>query len=119
MRLTAAKLQKRDALVEKIVELLATGRYDELVRLAPRSRLTAAKIQAAVKEYGRHLVPLPPSAREHIRYVPVRDAGRPQWSVVVSLFTEEEGRSDLSLELSMVALEFGDYEVQIDDIHVL
>ena len=42
----------------------------------------------------------------------------PQFSVHMPLWTEEEGRSDLTLELTIKMPDKG-IEVELDDIHVL
>jgi hypothetical protein len=50
----------------------------------------------------------------------VRIAGSvpPAWSVRANLWTKEEGRSDLTLELTIRQVE-NSYEVELDDLHVL
>lgn len=116
---STASQAARNAVVGQLVALLAAGEFEKLDRLAPRSRVSAQQIEAALKQYGRRLLPLPGAAYELIDYITVRNATPPEWSVVVPLFTEEEGRSDLSLELSMVEVNPHKYEVQVDDIHVL
>lgn len=112
-------LAARNAVIGQLVVRLAAGEYEEVVRLAPRSRISAQEMEAAVRQYGQHLVSLPAQAYELIDYVAVRNTTPSEWSVVVPLFTEEEGRSDLSLELSMVEVKPCNFEVQVDDIHVL
>lgn len=112
-------VRERNVAVERFVQLLAAGDFDDLARLAPGSRISAEQMRLAVAQYGRRLVPLPPSASGLIDYVAVQGAEPDQWSVVVPLFTAEEGRSDLTLELTMRALPSGGYGVQVDDIHVL
>lgn len=112
-------LDARNSVIGQLVAQLAAGHYEELIRCAPQSRISAQEMEAAVKEYGRRLLPLPLSAYKLIDYVAVHNATPAKWSVVVPLFTEEEGRSDLSLELSMVEVTHDKYEVQVDDIHVL
>jgi hypothetical protein len=48
----------------------------------------------------------------------VREVKPPRWSIIMPLWTAEEGRSDLSLELTLV--ENGETtNVELDDIHVL
>ncbi len=47
------------ACVAKAVELLATGRFEELVELAPTARVEARDIERVVREYGRTLLPIP------------------------------------------------------------
>ena len=88
-----------------------------MIRLAPTSRVTANQWQLVVREYGRHLIPLPPQAFKLIDCVPVIDSNSRQWSVVVSLFTQEEGHSDLTLELCLRESHSG-YEAEIDDLLV-
>ena len=51
--------------------------------------------------------------------IPVQNAQPLAWSVVVPLFTREEGRSDLSLELTVTELQEGSVGIQVDDLHVL
>jgi hypothetical protein len=115
----SANLEARNSVIGQLVARLAAGNYEELIRYAPQSRVTAQEIEAAVKQYGRRFLPLPLSAYKLIDYVAVHNASPAEWSVVVPLFTEEEGHSDLSLELSMVEVTPEEYEVQVDDIHVL
>lgn len=112
-------LASRNAVVAQLVSLLATAQYESIYALVPSSRVSPAHMRAAVEQYGRTLVTMPGGAQELIDYVPVRNADPPAWSVVVPLFTLEEGRSDLSLELQMTRLSDGSYQVEVDDIHVL
>ena len=109
----------RNAVIGQLVALLAAGDFEKLVRFAPRSRVSAQQIEAVVKQYGRRLLPLPELAFEFIDYIAVHNTTPPEWSVVVPLFSEEEGRSDLSLELTMLEVNPFNYEVLVDDIHVL
>jgi hypothetical protein len=50
--------------------------------------------------------------------VEVRGAKLPQFSICMPLWTQEEGRSDLTLELTVKVLN-KIMEVELDDIHVL
>ena len=112
-------LASRNAAVAHVVSLLATAQYESIYALAPTSRVSPAHMRAAVEKYGRTLVTLPLGAQALIDYVPIQNANPPAWSVVVPLFTAEEGRSDLSLELQITRLSDGGYKVEVDDIHVL
>jgi hypothetical protein len=109
----------RNMVVAELVALLAASNFDEALRRTPRSRVNAEQLRGAVNEYGRTLVPLAAESYDLIDYVEVLGSKPIQWSVVVPLFTREEGRSDLSLELSMFEQTAGGYSVEIDDIHVL
>ena len=103
--------------VTQIVEDLVSGAYERVVLQAPNSRVSAADLRQAVEGYGRRLI-LPPSY-ELLDFVEVPDASVPTWSVVAPLFTKEEGRSDLSLELTITEVGPAEYRVEVDGLHVL
>lgn len=111
-------LAARTQLVANISTLLATGQYYELERLSEGNRLSRSDMQIAVTSYGRRLLPLPHEVLEDIDYVACVGAQPARWSVVVPLFTAEEGRSDLSLELTLIGQGEYRYAVEIDNIHV-
>jgi len=54
-----------------------------------------------------------------VDYVRIANATPAAWSVIVPLFSWEEGRSDLSLELTLRADGHGDFAVELDSLHVL
>lgn len=112
-------LTKLRATVSALTDRLAHGDYDGLCRLAPESRIQPADLERAVAEYGRHLIPLPVAAFDAINVVAIRDSRPQRWSVVVPLWSREEGRSDLSLELTIEDAPAPAYLVEIDDLHVL
>ena len=76
-------------------------------------RLSTEDLQRAVDDYGRVLVPLPPESLENLDVVQVRDADPSTFSVVIDLWTREEGRSDLTLELELVDRFNGAYDMSI------
>ena len=97
---------------------LAQGDYEGFCRLAKASRLGATEVEQVVLDYGRHLVTLPVEAFQAVDIVPVSNSNPQRWSVVVPLWSEEEGRSDLSLELTVEDSPGPAYSVEIDDLHV-
>jgi hypothetical protein len=105
--------------VSALTDRLATGDYEGLCRLARASRLSSADVKRVVQDYGRHLIPLPSAALEAIDLVPVSNSHPQRWSIVVPLWTTEEGRSDLSLELTVEDSSALAYAVELDDLHVL
>jgi hypothetical protein len=109
----------RNRLIGELIDLLAKGDYVALLRRAPHSRLNAEQLAAAVEAYGGQIVPLPPSGYRLINSLPVSGSIPPAWSIVVPLFTKEEGRSDLSMELTVAQAQDGGCVAQIDDVHVL
>jgi hypothetical protein len=100
------------------VEWLVGEDYDSLVHWCAKSRLTAKDLRAVIREYGRKVVLPPIDAYQRLDAVQVKGVAVPTWSVRVPLWTEEEGRSDLTLELT-IALGRDDPIVELDDLHVL
>jgi hypothetical protein len=73
-----------------------------------------------VHEYGDHgvtLIPLPDGAWEYAEALPI-DGTPDAWAVLIDLWTEEEGRSDLSLEVTVTESPDG-ISVVIHSLHVL
>ncbi|HEX6533454.1 MAG TPA: hypothetical protein VF041_02585 [Gemmatimonadaceae bacterium] len=103
--------------VREIVALLARGAYDAIERRSAGIRLSAAELEEAVARYGRRLTVPPADAEPPLDVVPHDDGGG--WSVDVPLWTVEEGRSDLTLQLTVRRGEKGDHRIEIDDLHVL
>lgn len=104
--------------VRQVIEHLVAGKYAELETLTAGQRLTAHEIAKAISDYGRKLVSPPDDAFGLMDVVEVRNAQPPQWSVTMPLWTREEGRSDLSIGVTLIADEKG-FRVELDDIHVL
>ena len=105
--------------VVTVVHLLVVGEYDVIESMTHGVRLSAQELRGAVESYGRTLIELPESELDGLDVVTVEGASVPTLSVVVDLWTEEEGKSDLSLELMLIDRYGGAYEVQVSDLHVL
>jgi hypothetical protein len=103
-------------IVRLLVDLLVAGNYDQVETLTNGMRLDASSINSAIARYGRTLVSPPEDAYDELDIVPIYDGSR--WSIRMALWTTEEGRSDLSIELTVSRAD-GKYMVEIDDIRVL
>ena len=117
--LTSIDPAKLRQTVSALAGRLAVGDYDGLCGLARSSRLSAADVARVVRDYGRHLIALPAIAFDAVGVVPVAQSNPQRWSVVVPLWSREEGRSDLSLEITVEDSATPAYAVEIDDLHVL
>lgn len=106
------------AVVGKVVEELVRGDYDLLIKQYPESRVSSEGLRSVIHDYGRRLVPPPSNAYQNLDAVRVQNTNVPTWSVRAPLWTEEEGRSDLTLEMT-VTLGPGSSSVEIDDLRVL
>lgn len=104
--------------VRQVIEHLVAGKYAELETLTGRKRLSAQDMAKAISDYGRKLVSPPDDGFGLMDVVEVRDAQPRQWSVTMPLWTYEEGRSDLSIGVTLIADE-KDIRIELDDIHVL
>jgi hypothetical protein len=107
-----------ESIVFDIVSEIATGDCKTLISQYPNSRVKAIDIESAIKEYGRVIIPPPQGAYSDLDAVVVKGASQPTWSVRAPLWTKEEGRSDLTLEMT-ITLRIGEQNVMIDDLRVL
>ena len=105
-----------EAQVRELVELLVRGDYAAIERLTGGVRLRAEHLADAVSEYGRRLV-IPSWATVPLDVIEFADGSG--WAIVVDLWTAEEGRSDLSLELTVRRGHAGTHRIEVDDLHVM
>ena len=102
-----------------VLKCVAVQDFDGLLKVAPRSRLSAAEIKKVVADYGRRPVLPGRPIEELMGVVEVRDSRPKSWSVNLPLWTEEEGRSDLTLEMRFTDSDTDTYSIEIEDLHVL
>jgi hypothetical protein len=102
-----------------VVERLAAGDYQGLKRdgIHPYPN---ADLCLWIRNYGltgATIVPLPEEAWASAEAIPI--TGEPgHWGIVLDLWTQEEGKSDLSMEATIVESPDG-ISVVINDLHVL
>jgi hypothetical protein len=101
----------------EIVDRLAEGDYERAIKRCDKSRLTKDDLRTVILDYRRTVVSPPTDAYE-LDAVEVKGAAVPTWSVSAPLWTAEEGRSDLTLELT-ISLGTGAPYIELDDLHVL
>jgi hypothetical protein len=107
------------SVVRIVVTMLVDRDYAALERLTNSMQLTAGEIAQAVQDYGAALVMPPPTVFNELDVVEVENAKPRTWSVRHDLWAEGEGKSDLSLELTLRESANEGYVVEIDGIHVL
>jgi hypothetical protein len=96
---------------------LVRGEFEALEALDQRDRLSADGLKQALSDYGRTLVEPDADWWGSAEVTPIQ-AG--EFHVAAPLWTEEEGRSDLTLELRLVETGPGDvYQSYVEDVHVL
>jgi len=105
-----------DSILQLVADLVS-GNYDAIDRDGRVGRLTRDALARVVSEYGRTLTPVPRAAlRDAAVYAVSAEPGK--FKIDVDLWTREEGRSDLTLSLTVEERPAG-VVVTIDDLHVL
>jgi hypothetical protein len=104
--------------MKAITDLLVAGDYQAVERMTDGRRLTADQIEQAVLDYGNTLVPLPPEALDRVDVYPF-NSDPTSCRAEVDLWTREEGRSDLTLEVMLESRDDGGYDVSVRNIHVM
>ena len=104
--------------VRRVVGLLAERDYDSVVQTCSQSRLTSDDLRNVIHQYGGRIIPPPVDAFVNLDAIRIADLPKPGWSVRVPLYTAEEGRSDLTLELTIILADQG-IHIELEDLHVL
>lgn len=104
----------------RLTQLLVDEEYTTIERLSDGEGLNAAQLSEAVEDYGRHLMMPPDEEFETLVHVyPVEGAEHPEWNIDIDLWTEEEGQSDLTLQVNIVESAPAQWRLRIEDLHVL
>jgi hypothetical protein len=94
-------IEKVHAAVRELVDLISEGRYADALKLCTISRLSEVDISNVIQRYGKTFVPSSADFLQLLDVIAI-DASSPQaWSIRAPLWTLEEGRSDLTLELTL------------------
>lgn len=104
-----------------IIGLLVRGEYEALVSFTGGRRLTMQMMQDIVAEWPYSLtMPLHNEIEDLVGASGEISGSNPhQWWVDVNLYTIEEGRSDLMLQLTVTDDPGEFYRVEMNDLHVL
>ena len=106
----------------RLLQLLVEARYVELANLTQSGSLTSQQTREAVETWPYPLVTPSSSSLADLIYdeaVEVADVSPAKWSIYINLWTKEEGRSDLTLEVTVCDNSSEYYDVRIENIHVL
>jgi hypothetical protein len=103
--------------IKEVIKLLVEKRYSEVEEIINKNRLTRFEIEEAIKIYGKELVLLPESEYEKLNIIQIDNKFEKEFSIRFNLWTIEEGRSDLSIELSVVD-RINKIEIRLENIIV-
>ncbi len=104
--------------LERVISLLVQGDLNGIERLDAGHRTRADEWQARLRQYGRTLALPPPSDLETADVVPLQGYESTAWSVWYRLWTREEGKSDLGVELTVRYTGGDDVQIEVDDLRV-
>ena len=107
---------KYQAIINELVSDLAQGKFDLIAKSNRNGRVNMHDVTRVIEEYGCTLIPLPEHGYDIIQLYPVRD--KSETDMYIPLWTKEEGRSDLTLSVT-VSERDGELEIGIDDLRVL
>ncbi|HIC82667.1 MAG TPA: hypothetical protein EYP07_17135 [Kiloniellaceae bacterium] len=107
---------ERQAIAD-LVGVLARGAFEDLVRDGRAGRLSAAELKRVIAQYGRRLTELPGSAFDLADCYRLEDKPE-KLAIDLPLWTVEDGRSDLTLSLTLQRMG-SEIALRIDDLHVL
>jgi hypothetical protein len=103
-------------ILKSIVDAFARGDYalkDGLSGVAPISEETAQQMRESIQDYGAKLIELPPQSWDTSVCIWMGN----RWDALIDLWTEDEGRSDLVLEVDVSEADSG-YVVAIYMVYV-
>lgn len=115
-RSVAFESQVRSIVIDLLV-LLADGDYESIMERCGYSLLDDNDLRIAVADYGR-TVAAPPADYRFLRACELKARAVPTWHVEADVWTEEEGRSDLTLEM-MIEFELSGPVIGINNLHAL
>ncbi len=103
-----------------VVLHLVNQKYQEIEKKSSGVRLTADEISRGISDYNSELI-MPPEAdfEDSMDVIEIMNSNPRAWSVRYNLWTKEEGRSDLTIELTLIDNEGNNWIVEVDNIHVL
>ncbi|GAA2164331.1 DUF7668 domain-containing protein [Actinomadura napierensis] len=104
--------------VRVVVGLLVRGEYEELETLTEARRFTAAQIAAAVERHGRDLISPPEAAFREVEAAPAvqEPSDERAFRVDFPLWTAQDGRSDLTLGLTVAEVMEGVWTVELHGV---
>lgn len=104
--------------IRDVVRQLAGGNYADLVADGRAGSFTAELLQNAMGQFNLTLLELPDDVWASPYAVAFYNERHKLWSIDVPLWTEEEGLSDFTLQLSASDADAGT-KLVIEELHVL
>lgn len=100
--MTEETRQRIEATVRHVVDLLVAKDYQAIETLTGGLRLRKHEIESGVLEYRRRLITPPTGAYRLVDVVAISNMSPAEYSIRFRLYTEEEGRSDLEIQATLI-----------------
>ncbi len=104
--------------VKKLVKLLVEAKYSEIEKWSEGIRLTESEISNSIADYGAFLIFPPSDFFFDLDVIEVKNSKPQKWSIIFPLWTEKDGKSDLTVEITCIKSQGKLYDIEIDNIHV-
>lgn len=105
--------------VKYIVELIVNGDYLKVDEYTKGIRLNSNQIKKAIEDYPGVVVLPPNEAYSHLDIIEIDNYNPKQWYVSFDLWTREFGKSDNTLEMTLIENDKELMDVELYSIHVL
>lgn len=105
-------------LLKSLVTLLVDSKYAEVVAQNRNGRLSESEIEEALKDYPGNITLPPDSAYDRVIIYDIYDKSIDARKIEFDLWYDGEA-SDLTLSADVHRGKSGEFEISIDDIHVL
>jgi tRNA U34 5-methylaminomethyl-2-thiouridine-forming methyltransferase MnmC len=110
-------VEKLESVALDLVTKLACGKYEEVVAACAVTRLSADDLREVIADYGKTFIVPPTDRYEGFDALFLPSFETPTWSVRAPLWSKEEGRSDLELQLT-IHREGESFAIELDNLHV-
>jgi len=108
--------ERVQAVAIQLAGLVSQRKFAQALGMCVASRLTAEDLDSVMTATGRSFLPNQLS-KTHFDIVAIEGRGSPTWSIWAPLWTEEEGRSDLQIEMTVTDSPSG-VLIELDDLRV-
>jgi hypothetical protein len=95
------------------VNLLVREQYDVVEAMTEGRNLSSDALRRAIEQYGRRLVSIPDNERDAFEPRRVPDSTPTLYHAAVHLWTQEEGQSDLTVQLAFVETTHHTFDVEV------
>lgn len=102
--------------LNRIITLLVSKEYKELTNEIDCQGLSSSDILAIIEDFGETLV-VP--KLEQLEELNIIDIDENEWAIDFDLWTQESGKSDLTIQLTIKRNSDKSLDIKLDDIHVL